>query len=542
MAAISSQAFKRALGKNLLAVVKGKEEYICIYNNKAIITKPDEIKRLQKKLPKKSRLVLLSELWDEISAGKDKLIKDMLAGKKVYDNNFILRLKYIDEFVKAVTEKFGNYIFSIVLFGSTARGQAKKESDLDIAIIIDDTDLRNMTRNDAREKLLGIMSSTALGIFDKFNIQAYLLTQFWEYVREANPVIFTLLRDGIPFYDKGLFSPWRILLREGKIKPTAEAIDKMLLSGSVFVKRMSQMISKTITEDLYYAMLNPSQSALMLYGIPPMTPYETPILLKKTFVSKRMLETKYVRYLEDILKLRKGLESGKMKLSDFNSKMLNEQSQKSEDFIERMTRLFEQIRHEKFSEDIDKMEYVMNQGISKAFETIDSKVPKKAVYERFKQKFIDTGLLGRDEWDTVKYIKDMRNQFEKKKLTKQEISLAKDMLEDFIRDVEFYSKHPEVKKTKKIRAHIRFRHKKGIGDLWIIDDSVFIVPNIKHPEITILKGKLTGKGKLDSISNTTFDSFMKFKSAASSSSEQHIADDTIESLKGMFEDVELILK
>jgi predicted nucleotidyltransferase/uncharacterized protein (UPF0332 family) len=542
MATISSQKFKQALGKNLLAVVKGKEEYICIYNNKTSLMKIDDIKNLQKKLPKRSRLVLLSELWDEISAGKDKLIKDLLTGKKIYDNNFISRLKYIDEFVKATTGKFDKYIFSIVLFGSTARGQAKKESDLDIAVIIDDTDLRNMTRNEAREKLLGIMSSTALGIFSKFNIQAYLLTQFWEYVREANPVIFTLLRDGIPFHDKGLFSPWRVLLREGKIKPTAEAIDNMLLSGSVFVKRINQTISKTITEDLYYAMLNPAQSALMLYGIPPMTPNETPILLEKVFVSKKMIESKYVRWLEDILKLRKGLESGKMKLSEFNAEMLNEQSLRAEEFIKRMTSLFEQIRDSNFSEDIDKMEYVMSQGISKAFEASDSKIPKKAVYERFKEKFIDTGLLNRDEWETVKYIKNIRSQFESKKLTKQEISLAKDMLEDFIKDVDFYVKHPETKKTKRITAHVRFRHKEGVGDLWVIEKIVFIVQNIKHPEIRILKGRLVGKGKIDAVSNTSFDSFMKLKSVAEASGEQHIADDTIESLKRMFEDVEIILK
>ena len=444
--------FKKRLGKNLLTVVKTKDGYTCIYNNKTTIMKPAEISKLQSKLPKKSKLILLTELWDAVSEGKAGVLKEITGAKKVYDNNFLDRLKHLDEFVKKANEKFGKYIFSIVLFGSTARGQAKKDSDLDVAVVIDDTDLKNMTRSEARDKLLNIMSSTAVQIFDKFNIQAYLLTQFWEFVREANPVIFTLLRDGIPFYDKGLFSPWRVLLREGKIKPTAEAVDKMLLSGGVFVKRVNQTISNIITEDLYYAMLNPAQAALMLYGIPPMTPSETPILLRKVFTSKKMLEKKYTDWLEDIITLRKGLESGKMKLSDFNSEILREQSKRTEVYIKRMTSLFEQIREKSFAEDIKKMEYVMNQSISKAFKAAEVKPPKKAVYERFKQKFIDTGLINRDEWETIKYFENVKKQFNKKKLTKQELSLAKDMLEDFIKDVEFYVKHPTIKKTKRVRA------------------------------------------------------------------------------------------
>jgi predicted nucleotidyltransferase/uncharacterized protein (UPF0332 family) len=541
MPGITSSTFRKALGKNLLAAVKTKEGYVCIYNNKTLIMKPSEIKKLEKKLPKKTKFILLTELWDGISEGKKEVLKELLAAKKVYDNNFLSRLGYIDEFKRKANEKFEKYIFSIVLFGSTVRGQAKKDSDLDVAVVIDDTDLKNMTRSEAREKLLNIMSSTALQIFDKFNVQAYLLTQFWEFLREANPVIFTLLRDGVPFYDKGLFSPWRVLLREGEIKPTAEAVDKMLLSGGVFVKKVNQTIASIITEDLYYAMLNPSQAALMLYGVPPMTPAETPILLKKVFVSNDMLQRKYANWLGDMINLRKGLESGRMKMSDFDSKLLREQSERVERFIKRMTMLFEQIRDEKFAEDIEKMDYVMNQSISRAFRAADIKPPKRAVYDSFKRKFIDTGLMNRDEWETIKYFENVKKQFHKKKLTKQELSLAKGMLEDFIRDVDFYVKHPEVKKTKKIRAHVRFRHSKGIGDLWVIDNTAFIIPNIKHPEIRIFKGELVGKGKIDKISKTTFESFMRFKSKAAPFKEQQLADDTIDSLRVLFQDVEIIL-
>jgi mannose/fructose/N-acetylgalactosamine-specific phosphotransferase system component IIB len=71
-----------------------------------------------------------------------------------------------------------------------------------------------------KEKIRKIVLGMAAEISKKFNCQTYLLTEFWEYVRDANPVIFTLLRDGVPLIDKGLFAPWRLLLRMGRIKPT----------------------------------------------------------------------------------------------------------------------------------------------------------------------------------------------------------------------------------------------------------------------------------------------------------------------------------
>jgi predicted nucleotidyltransferase/uncharacterized protein (UPF0332 family) len=540
MSRASVDKAKKVLKKRLLCVVRTKKDCIVIANDIAPPAKLD-VTKLQKKLPKKTRLVMLSELWDSVFEGKKEFLSELLGGKKLYDSNFLGRLKHLDELIKASLEKFGDYIFSVVLFGSTARGQAKKESDIDVAFIVDDTDLRNMTRTEAKDKLHNILSATAVQIFKHFNVQTYLLSQFWIYVRDAHPVIFTVLRDGVPFFDKGLFSPWRILLKEGEIKPTAEAIDKMLLSGSVFVQKVNQVIANMITEELYYAMLNPSQAALMLYGLPPMTYKETPILLRKVFVKNKMLEEKYVKWLGDIIKLRKDLEAGKRKMSEFNAAMLKEQSARCENYIKRMLKLFDAIRKENFAEDVKKMEFLISESIKKAYKASARKAPKKAVYTHFKKNFIDTGDMHKSEWNTLKYFENVKKAFEKDKLTKQELSIAKDMLESFIRDVDYYVAHPKVKKTRQITAHMRFKHQEGVGDLWIIDRDIFIVPNIKHPEIKILAGKLTKTDKITEAKKTTFDSFMRAKSKAAPAREQRIADSTIESMKKLFKDVEIIL-
>jgi uncharacterized protein (UPF0332 family) len=354
-------------------------------------------------------------------------------------------------------------------------------------------------------------------------------------------VIFTVLRDGVPFHDKGLFSPWRVLLKEGEIKPTAEAIDKMLLSGSIFVQKVNQIIATMITDDLYYAMLNPSQAALMLYGLPPMTYKETPILLRKVFVKNRMLEEEYVKWLEEMIILRKELEAGTRKVSDFNASMLKEQSDRCERYINRMLKLFDAIRKDRFAEDVQKMEYLMNDAIQKVYAASKKRAPKRDVYVHFKRQFIDTGQVHMSEWNTIKYFENVKKSFEKDSLTKQELSIARDMLESFIRDVDYYVKHPAVKKTRKILAHVRFKHQEGLGDLWVIDKDIFIVPNIKHPEIKILKGRLGKREGIEGIKNTTFDIFMRAKGSAAPTDEQMISDNTLESLKKMFKDVDIIL-
>ena len=152
-----------------------------------------------------------------------------------------------------------------------------------------------MSRLELKEKLraiiigMGAEAGQITGIKNKLNIQVYILTDFWDSLKEANPIIFTLLRDGIPMYDRGIFMPWKQLLRLGKIKPSREAIDIFMNSGEQMQKRIGHTLRNIGMEDLYYAALTPSQAAIMLYGLPPPTPRETPEVLEDIFVKKEKM-------------------------------------------------------------------------------------------------------------------------------------------------------------------------------------------------------------------------------------------------------------
>lgn len=43
----------------------------------------------------------------------------------------------MESFVRILKEKHGNRIHKIVLFGSTARGEAEEESDVDVLVVAD---------------------------------------------------------------------------------------------------------------------------------------------------------------------------------------------------------------------------------------------------------------------------------------------------------------------------------------------------------------------------------------------------------------------
>ena len=246
---------------------------------------------------------LVSEIKESLFDGKQEVLQLMAISGILYDPMDFLAALKISEVHKTMTiKKFEKYIVSYIAAGSLFRGE--KSNDIDVYIVVDDTDVRRMTRGELKEKLRQLIQTMALeasaitGVKKQFHVQTYILTDFWESVKDAHPVIFTFLRDGVPLYDRGVFGPWRLLLKMGRIKPSPEAIDMQMDMGEKLLERARKKLLMIAGEDLYYGILNPSQAALMLYGISPPTPKETVKLLEEVFVKKeKILEQRYVNIL-----------------------------------------------------------------------------------------------------------------------------------------------------------------------------------------------------------------------------------------------------
>ena len=444
--------------------------------------------------------ILLSELWQSCYDGKYDLLRLIALGAPVYDTGMLAAIKLAEIHKTMVLKKFEKYIVSYVLAGSLTQGRATPKSDIDVWIVIDDTDVKKMTRAELKDKLraiiigMGIEAGEMTGIKNKLNIQVYILTDFWDSLKEANPVIFTLLRDGVPFYDRGVFMPWKLLLRMGKIKPSAEAIDMFMGSGEQMLRRVRNKLVDMGMEDIYYAILTPSQAAIMLYGLPPPAPFETPDVLNDVFVKKeKLLESKFVTILRDTIKVRKDIEHGDKK--DVSGKEIDELLTNADKFLKRIRRLFTQIEKQKEEES---MIHIYDSIITVIRDILKlegvEKVTDTEIIKMFKEELIDLGKIPEKFLRILNDIAKAKKDYDEKKLTKHEVDKVKKDAGSFIRFMVEYLQRKRGRELEKTK--IRVKHGNRYGEVLLLGDTAFIIHDIDQKDKEVSRAKINKDGSL----------------------------------------------
>ncbi|RLE41612.1 hypothetical protein DRJ48_05200, partial [Candidatus Woesearchaeota archaeon] len=445
-----------------------------------------------------------------------------------------------------VLRKFERYIVSYVLAGSIVQGKATPESDVDVFIVIDDTDVKRMTRFELKEKLraiiisMGIEAGELTGIRNKLNIQVYILTDFWESVREANPVIFTFLRDGIPLHDTGTFLPWKHLLRMGKIKPSPEAIDLYMHSGEEIIRRVRRKINEIGMEDTYWAILTPSQAALMLYGIPPPTPRETPELMREIFVEKeKILEEKYIKILERNIQIRKDLEHGKIK--GLSGKEADELIKDAEEYLKRIRKLFNTIREKKEKESIAKRfdevtslvrDVLKLEGVSYAKDS--------ELADKLKQHLVDKGKLESKYYRMLKELIKFYSDYEKGKITKAEIAASKKEASALVKRLTEYIQMVHGRAIERCRIHVK--HGKKFGEILVLKDKAYIIFDIEAKTKEVAKATLKD-GRIINIKPSSLEEMDKALAEEKIPERTFIKESLFEDLKKYFgKDVEILVR
>jgi uncharacterized protein (UPF0332 family)/predicted nucleotidyltransferase len=374
-----------------------------------------------------AQTILLTEVWQACYDGKFEVLQMFAMCAPVHDSGMLAALKVSEIHKSMVLKKFEKYIVSYVLAGSLVQGKATPQSDIDVCIIIDDTDVKKMTRAELKDKLraiiigMGIDAGKMTGIENKINIQVWILTDFWEGIKEANPVFFTFLRDGIPLYDRGIFMPWKLLLQMGRIKPSPEAIDMFMSTGDQILERVKYKLKEIGMEDTFLAILTPSQAALMLYGIPPPTPRETPEVMEEVFVKKeKLLEKEFIEILRRNIMVRKEVEHGTKK--SVSGSEVDDLVKDAEKYLKRLTELFKEIQKRKEEE-----------GILHTYENVItvvrdvlrlegiSKVNDSELAKLFEKEIIHSGVLPAKYSRVLREIEEAKRHYDAGKLNKAEI-------------------------------------------------------------------------------------------------------------------------
>lgn len=492
-------------------------------------------------------VLLYSEVWQHCYDSKYDILQMIAMSAPVYDNGMLSAIKIAEIHKTMVLKKFEKYIVSYVLAGSLVQGKATPTSDIDVFIVIDDTDVKKMTRFELKEKLRAIILNMAFeageitGVKNKMNIQTYILTDFWDSIKEAQPVIFTFLRDGVPFFDRGIFMPWKQLLRMGRIRPSMEAIDIYMSSGEQALDRVKAKLKEIGMEDFFWALLTPSQAVLMLNGVPPPTPKETPGILRDVFVVKeKMLEEKYVKILEKVISIRKELEHGTR--TTFTGKELDVLQTEAGDYLKRITELASQI--EKRNE--EKTVVHMYDSLVTILRDILRLEHVKDVAEadlpaRIEEHIVGKGYLPQKYNRMIGNIFKAKHDFEKGSLNKVDIEQVRKESAELTKVlIEFIQRKRGYELE---RSRIVVKHGAKYGEVLLLDGMAFIIYDIDAKEREIVKAPLHKDGVLGPTVECTIDEFEKAIAEAKIPPQTFIREKIFENLKHIFgKDVEIQLR
>lgn len=362
------------------------------------------------------------DFWNLGLDSKFEIMEALSMSYPIMDKGFLGHVRVAQIHKSLVLKKFEKYVTSYVIGGSITRGENVKTSDVDVFIIIDDTDVKRMPRMELKEKLRGIIYSyiqeaeAISGVKNKLSPQIYLMTEFWEAVKDAHPVMFSFIRDGIPLYDRGAFLPWKSLLRMGKIKPSPEAIDMFMSSGDKIKDTVDKRIFDIAVLDLFWGISTPTQGLLMLYGQAPGNVYDTVKSFKETFVDKeKLVEKKYADILKNIaIDHFKAMEHGKIKPGSIKGKDVDKLTKDALDYIKRLKELREQIEKRIQEKSIEQI-------YSDVFEMLKSLLKTETEIEtlkKFNKQIIQEGKLPPRFLSNLNFIAKVKKDVTKKKTTK----------------------------------------------------------------------------------------------------------------------------
>jgi predicted nucleotidyltransferase/uncharacterized protein (UPF0332 family) len=244
-------------------------------------------------------------------------VKSVLKEKKKVKENSQDTLKIISErdiavdFATKTYKKFNEMIKSIVLFGSSAKKTATSSSDIDIIIVIDDVSIKWDLELVAwyREELGKIVKSNPYR--KELHINTVKLSTWWEDLNRGDPVVLNVIRFGDPLIDfGGFFTPLKVLLQQGKIKSTPEAVYTLLQRAPTHMARTRASMLAAI-DGLYWAMVDSAHALIIAMNMQPPSPEHIPEILKSQFVDTKVIKMKYVEWYRDLHFLAKDIVHGK---------------------------------------------------------------------------------------------------------------------------------------------------------------------------------------------------------------------------------------
>jgi len=235
------------------------------------------------------------------------------------------------EFTNILRKTYGELIKSVLIFGSAARGEMKKGSDIDVWVILDDTETKSSEDLDRVVLNIQLLGSKLKDI----HAQATNLTDFWQWIKRGSPELFNYLRFGLVIYDTGFIKPVQRMLNAGLLPPSDEAIEIKVKSSEAHIKKI-KLAFKSMVFDLRYAATDACQAVAMYFYQETPDQKHVPECLEK-LIKDHGLEKGYIEKFKKLNKMWKDIDH--KVVEDIDIKYLEEAMNISIDIIERMKKL-----------------------------------------------------------------------------------------------------------------------------------------------------------------------------------------------------------
>ncbi len=262
--------------------------------------------------------------------------------KKQYNtmNYHSKSLEIANEFAKEVKAEMMDFVSSMVLFGSSSKGTNNDKSDIDILVIQNDLDFK--ITSELTEAYRIITQKLVSKISPKIHITTMLVSAFWQYAKDGDPVVVNILRDGVILMDEGTFAPLQQLLHHGRIRPTQESIWRYYERAPQTILNSKWRITVAVV-DLYWAVIDAAHAILMALGEVPPSPEHVADIFDKVVVEKEIMEEK------DSILIRKFYRMSKMvsrrEIKDFTGAEYDNYYQEAGAFVERVKNKILKIEH-----------------------------------------------------------------------------------------------------------------------------------------------------------------------------------------------------
>jgi predicted nucleotidyltransferase/uncharacterized protein (UPF0332 family) len=419
-----------------------------------------------------------SEVWEICLDQKFELYAAIAMSFPLYDKGILGAMRVTEIHKSLVLQKFEKYVVSYVLGGSLVRGEATKDSDVDVFVIINDTDVKRMPRLELKERLRSIIyqyvgeASALAGVNNKLEPQIYLLTDFWEAVKDAHPVMFTFIRDGVPIYDRGTFMPWKALLKMGKLKPSPEAIDMFMSMGDGIIPRSKRTLLSEIFTNIFWGITTPAQALLMLNGCPPPNAKKELVRdFKKEFLDTKMIEKKYIDFMEKVISIWRDYEHEKIK--EISGEKIDKLLVETEEYLKRLKELRVQIDKKAQGKTI---EGIYSDTI-RLLEAILGKKSQSQLIEDFEKNLVKKGKMTPQHMRILKSIISAKAESKKGKLTAHKVDDVRKEASALINDLIEFSQRCDLVSLEKGKMRLKF--KDGSAELLISGGKSFLFKNNK---------------------------------------------------------------